>query len=257
MTQNLLGSILRIDVDAYEGGKPYAVPDENPLVGGDGLDELWAWGFRNPWRLSFSGDDLFVADVGQLRFEEVNLVRKGGNYGWNVREGTRCFDAGAPKRTPKRCPNRAPSRAPHDGRPLIDPVIECPHSSQGRSVGHAVIGGHFYEGTAISELDGSYVFGDWSRSFRSPRGRLFFANRPNANDERWPVRELVVEGSEDGEIDRYVLAFGRDPDGELYVLTSESNSVASSGAVYKFVPPAECDRIATPTETTSEITRQI
>ncbi|WP_458190130.1 PQQ-dependent sugar dehydrogenase [Haladaptatus sp. NG-WS-4] len=144
VTENLLGSILRIDVDDRDGEKSYAVPDENPLVGTNGRDELWVWGFRNPWRISFDDDDLFVADVGQLRFEEVNLVRKGGNYGWNVREGTHCFDARKPRRSPKRCPDTASGRALHDGTTLTGPIIEYPHRSRGRSVGLAVIGGHVY-----------------------------------------------------------------------------------------------------------------
>ncbi|WP_458205526.1 PQQ-dependent sugar dehydrogenase [Haladaptatus sp. NG-SE-30] len=250
VTRNLLGSILRIDVDDWGGGKSYAIPDDNPLVGRNGRDELWAWGFRNPWRISFDSDDLFVADVGQLRFEEVNLVWKGGNYGWNVREGTHCFDARNPKRSPKRCPDTASGRAPHDGTTLREPIIEYPHRSRGRSVGLAVIGGHVYRGSAVPELYGAYVFGDWSRSFRSPRGRLFFATRPNSEADQWQLRELAIEGSENGDLARFVLAFGRDREGELYVSTSETASVRGQGAVYKLVPPEEGDRVATPTTTT-------
>ncbi|MGM0592748.1 MAG: PQQ-dependent sugar dehydrogenase, partial [Halobacteriota archaeon] len=150
VTENLLGSILRIDVDDREGGRGYGIPDGNPLVGSDGLDEQYAWGFRNPWRFSFSDEgDLYVADVGQNEYEEVNLVEKGGNYGWNVKEGTHCFRADS-------CPSETP-----DGEALVDPIIEYPHDAPGGPTGIAVIGGYRYDGDAIPALAGSYVFADW------------------------------------------------------------------------------------------------
>jgi len=122
VSENLLGSILRIDVDVDVDGngggddRNYAIPDDNPLVGTGGLDEHYAWGFRNPWRMSFGPDGrLFAADVGQNAYEEVDVVERGGNYGWNVREGTHCFEA-------ESCPDETP-----DGDPLVDPIIEYPH----------------------------------------------------------------------------------------------------------------------------------
>ncbi|WP_049969977.1 PQQ-dependent sugar dehydrogenase [Haladaptatus cibarius] len=243
VTRNLLGSILRLDVDDRAENKPYAIPDDNPLVGKNGLPEVWAWGLRNPWRLSFSGDELFVADVGQRRFEEVNLVEAGDNYGWNVREGTYCFNANAPKQRRKNCPGSARGKPPHDGQQFADPIIEYPHKKGGQAVGLAVIGGYVYDGSALQNRTDDYIFGDWSRSFRSPRGRLFFASRPNTSSEQWPVREFRIAGSENGELNRYVLAFGRGGNGELFVLTSETNSVTGSGGVYKLVPPDEGDAI--------------
>ncbi len=98
ITQNLLGSILRIDVD---GGEPYGIPADNPFVGKDGLDEIYAYGFRNPYRFSFDMGgyhSLFVGDAGQELWEEISMVEKGGNYGWNVKEGTHCFDAANPEK---------------------------------------------------------------------------------------------------------------------------------------------------------------
>ncbi|WP_396613169.1 PQQ-dependent sugar dehydrogenase [Haloferax sp. S1W] len=214
VTQNLLGSILRIDVDT-EGGvagdedKPYGIPEDNPLVGRHGFDELYAWGLRNPWRMSFDGEDFYVADVGQGAWEEVNLVEKGGNYGWNVREGAHCFRAGE-------CPTETP-----DGDPLVDPVLEYPHSGSGPS-GIAVIGGYVYRGESIPALDGAYVFADWRSG-----GRLFAA-RPS-DTRPWPIAELPVE-DRDG-AGKNVLAFGRDPAGELYVCTSAQSLIGGSSGM--------------------------
>jgi glucose/arabinose dehydrogenase len=120
VTENLLGSLLRIDVDDRSGDRPYGIPDDNPLVGRDGLDEHYAWGLRNPWRLSFDGEDCYVGDVGQNSYEEVSLVERGGNYGWNVREGTHCFRA-------SECPDSTPTDV-RGGEELVDPVIEYPHA---------------------------------------------------------------------------------------------------------------------------------
>ncbi|KAB1188930.1 MULTISPECIES: sorbosone dehydrogenase family protein [Haloferax] len=205
VTQNLLGSILRIDVDT-DGGvsgdddKPYGIPEDNPLVGRDGFDEQYAWGLRNPWRLSFDGEDFYVADVGQGMWEEVNLVENGGNYGWNVREGAHCFRAGD-------CPTETP-----DGDPLIDPVLEYPHSGSGPS-GIAVIGGYVYRGEEIPALSGVYVFADWRSG-----GRLFAA-RPQES-RPWDIVEIPITDRDGG--GENVLAFGRDPAGELYVCTNDS-----------------------------------
>ncbi|NJK85753.1 MAG: PQQ-dependent sugar dehydrogenase [Bacteroidales bacterium] len=96
---NLLGSILRIDVD---GEEPYAVPSDNPFVEGEGLDEIYAYGFRNPYRFSFDmegGNEMYVGDAGQELWEEVSIVESGKNYGWNVKEGTHCFSAENPQKS--------------------------------------------------------------------------------------------------------------------------------------------------------------
>jgi glucose/arabinose dehydrogenase len=214
--ENLLGSILRIDVDAGDGDRGYGVPGDNPLVGEPGLDEQYAWGFRNPWRFSFDGSDLYAADVGQNRYEEVDLVVRGGNYGWNVREGTRCFGVDGD------CPDRTP-----DGDPLREPVVEYAHDGPGAS-GVAVIGGYRYRGEAIPGLRGRYVFADW----RS-RGRLFVATPGETRP--WPVEVVPVESGGDG-LGRYVLAFGRDDADELYVLSSANSGVdGDSGALHRLV----------------------
>jgi len=223
VTDNPLGSVLRIDVDAEasatdrigvgeRGGatadpQPYGIPQDNPLVDGTGLDEHYAWGFRNPWRLSFGPDGgLYVADVGEGRFEEVDLVERGGNYGWNVREATSCFGA-------DECPTVTP-----DGERLHPPIVEYPHGDAPVS-GLAVVGGYRYHGTAVPELEDLYVFGDWQA-----RGRLFVARE--ADEGLWPTATAPIETGRPGP---FLLSFGRDPDGELLLCTTDSTGVGGSG----------------------------
>jgi len=213
VTENLLGSILRIDVDGQDEGRNYAIPSDNPLVGADGLDEHYAWGFRNPWRMSFGPDGrLFVGDVGQGAWEEVSVVESGGNYGWNVREGTHCFGADS-------CPSESPR-----GRPLRDPVIEYPHGGEPVS-GVSVIGGYLYGGDELSAFEGQYVFADWQA-----QGRLFAARE--ADEGLWETRVVDVESDES--FGPSVLSFGRNPDGELFVCTVGRSG--GSGAVFRLEP---------------------
>ncbi|RYJ13312.1 sugar dehydrogenase [Halogeometricum borinquense] len=239
VTENLLGSILRIDVDDEGETRPYGIPDDNPLVGSDGLNEHYAWGLRNPWRFSFDirggeggggdgkdsddstdrgdGDwDLYVADVGQNRYEEVNRVEKGGNYGWNVREGMHCFGA-----------NDCPTTTPDDNS-LVDPVIEYPHSGDGVS-GIAVIGGYVVRGGSLPELEGAYVFADWRAN-----GRLFAAD-PSSETTPWPPVEVSITG--DTSPGSFVTAFGRD-DGEIYLLTTNVGRVSGqTGELFRLTAP--------------------
>ena len=207
----LLGSILRIDVD---GEEPYEVPTDNPFVGQSGADEIYAYGLRNPWRFSWDrGTGLFmVPDVGQNLYEEVNIVQKGGNYGWNIREGFGCFSATAPNDPPATCATTGPS-----GEPLINPILDYPHEDA-EVAGLAVVGGYVYRGDDNRLMEGSYVFGDWSRDGDTPAGSLFIAER--GTDGAWAARALDV--AEPANFAQYVLAFGEDQDGELYVLTTES-----------------------------------
>jgi len=142
--RTLLGKLLRIDVESKE--KPYGVPPSNPFVKKTGArPEIWATGLRNPWRFSFDRKtgDVFIADVGQNKFEEVNFqpaVSKGGeNYGWNVMEGLHCLRS-------RTC----------DSKGLVPPVAEYDHDT-----GCSVTGGMVYRGTAISGLDGTYLYGDF------------------------------------------------------------------------------------------------
>lgn len=234
VTHNLLGNILRINVDS---GRPYGIPKDNPFVGRDGLDEIYAYGFRNPYRMSFDmggAHQLFVGDAGQSRWEEVDLVTKGGNYGWNVKEGTHCFNAQDDTVDMPSCPDRVGPGHPDTGAPLIDPIIEHANASQPGGPGVVVVGGNVYRGSALPQLRGRYIFGDWSSNFNSPDG-LLFAAMPRKQG-LWPMQELRVAGTPDGHLGHYVLGFGQDLAGEVYVLTTDDTGpTGNSGKVYKLV----------------------
>ncbi len=227
---NLLGNILRIDIDQ---GTPYGIPRGNPFVGKPGLDEIWAYGFRNPYRMSFDTKDghrLFVGDAGQRRWEEVDIVERGGNYGWNVREGTHCFDAENNTVEPESCPSAEP-----DGTRLRDPVIEYANSAQAGGIGVTVIGGNVYRGNRIKSLRGMYVFGDFSRGFFPPDGTLLAA-RPQRRG-LWPIRELRVASSPNGRLNDYILGFGVDDRGEIYVGGKDVlGPSGTTGKVYRLIP---------------------
>lgn len=145
---SLQGKILRIDVDSRSGALPYGIPTDNPFMKKDEIrHEIWALGFRNPWGLSFDKGTgkLWVADVGQDLWEEVNLVEKGGNYGWSEREGAGQFVT-----------RQGKAEEPGIPGPFIDPVHTYPHSE-----GISVTGGMVYRGNRIPSLSGKYIFGDW------------------------------------------------------------------------------------------------
>jgi glucose/arabinose dehydrogenase len=229
--QNLLGAILRLDVD---GAEPYAIPPDNPFVGAEGLDEVYAFGFRNPYRIAFDPGgthELFAADAGQDLWEGVYLVEAGGNYGWNVREGRHCFNTEDRRAGRPECPTHDP-----DGRPLRFPVIEYPHFRQPDGLGVVVVGGHVYRGSALPEFEGRYLFGDWSRAFGEPDGRVFITTG-RREDTSWPFAELRFEGRTDGDLGFYLLGFGQDLAGEVFVLGSSSTPpVGTTGVVYRLAP---------------------
>ncbi|SEP91157.1 PQQ-dependent sugar dehydrogenase [Natrinema salaciae] len=197
VSENLLGGIHRIDVDSEGEDRPYGIPDDNPLVGEeDGLDEYYAWGMRNPFGITFDSDGrLFSSDAGQNLFEEVNLVEAGGNYGWNVKEGTHCFSTDSPSEPPEDCPDAAPDEPPYDGQELQDPIVEYPHVYGEQTVGITVIGGHVYEAGDVGDLEGKYVFGDWTAdpARQSPDGTLIAASEPDDGGDR-------VAGDADGNV---------------------------------------------------------
>ena len=144
-TFSLLGKILRLDVNSCEGNLAYAIPEDNPFKGKPGYrQEIWALGMRNPWRLhwDFKTNLLFCADVGQHMKEEINLIRKGGNYGWSFREGADSF-------TLKNLP------VP-EGLTFEDPIFEYDHTQ-----GTSVSGGMVYRGLELASIDDHYLFGDW------------------------------------------------------------------------------------------------
>lgn len=176
----LLGAILRIDVD---GGSPYAVPADNPFADGEaGRPEIWAYGLRNPWRFSFDRvtGGLWAGDVGQNRWEEIDLIEAGGNYGWNEREGFECFRPGC------------------EQAGLIDPV-----AVYGRTEGRSITGGYVYRGQALPELEGAYIYADFVS------GRVW-ALRADPDSGEY-ASELLFTASN-------VASFTEDDAGELYFM---------------------------------------
>lgn len=230
---NLLGSILRIDVDT---GDPYGIPSDNPFIGTTGRDEIYAYGLRNPYRFSFDMREshrLIAADVGQNLWEEVNIIENGGNYGWNIKEGTHCFDPENPNVSPSECPETGPLF----DDPLIDPVIEYGNiREQPDGLGLSVIGGHIYRGSELPQFNNRYIFGDWSSSFGMPSGRLFVAT-PRVRG-LWHIQEPRIVNRPDGRLGHFVLGFGQDTAGEVYVLVTDNTGPAgTSGKVYKLSRP--------------------
>lgn len=222
------GSILRIDPlepttnpdsnDPVSINGNYRIPIDNPFVGIDGLDEIYAYGFRNPFIFSFDPNTgrLIAADVGQDYVEEINIVEKGGNYGWNLKEGTFRFN-----------PETGSVTNDLSGLPeeLIDPVAQYDHDE-----GISAIGGFIYRGSAIPELFGKYVFGDFSNGFSIPAGRLFYADLDTGQ-----IHEFVI-GIDDRELGLYIKGFGQDLDGEIYLLVSSNlGPYGTGGKVLKIV----------------------
>ena len=234
----LLGSILRIDVDAESG---YAIPDDNPFADGAELPddvewagdearpEIYAWGLRNPFRFSVDREtgDFIIADVGQNLFEEVNVMTEPANFGWNIREGAHPFDTENPDEIPE---DDGVTTGPL-GNELVDPVLEYLHSNVDEEEGRGIstTGGFVYRGSAIPDLTGHYVFGDWSQSFNEPGGKLFVATGPEGSGGDWA---FVM----DRQLDEFVLAFGQDAAGELYLMTTEqAGPQGETGKVYRIV----------------------
>lgn len=231
-TTTLLGSILRIDVNQ---GTPYGIPPDNPFVGNTaaGRPEIYAWGFRNPYRISFDAggtNQLFVGDVGQNLWEEVSIVTRGGNYGWRIKEGTHCFDPNNPNNPPATCPDRGPR-----GEPLIDPIIEHGHNQ-----GIAIIGGYVYRGRDIrlQADDRLYVFGNWTATPSTPDGRVYVAMPPASGSGLWTFRPINFPRlSQNGRLGRYLLAFGQGPNNDLYLLTTmNTGPTGRTGTVFRMVP---------------------
>ena len=230
---NLHGSILRIDVNGDPG--TYTIPADNPFVSDDSAaDEIYAYGLRNPYHISFDrgGDNaLFAADAGQEIYEEVSIISLGGNYGWNIKEGTHCFDTANPEVSLSECASTGAN-----GEPLIDPIIEYSHDQ----VGVVVVGGYVYRGTAMPDLEGYYIFGDYtSGQGDSPDGTLLWAEASDAGG-MWTWGELSVAGMPDERLGANVLGIGEDDNGELYVLTSRTSAPSGdTGQVWKLVPASE------------------
>jgi len=230
--QNLLGNILRIDVNSSSHGKNYGIPSDNPFVNKRGLDEIYAYGFRNPYRFSFdmSGSRrMLVGDAGQNSYEEISSVEKGGNYGWNVKEGTHCFNASNEQEELANCPDMDAF-----GNPLIDPVLEMKNAANpdgGNFV--VVVAVYVYRGHSIPGLQGKYIFGNFSSSVSPPAGELYITNPSGPG--LWSFEKMNFK-SFDTNLGQYVKGFGQDEAGEVYVTTSSMlGPTGNTGKVYKLV----------------------
>ncbi len=191
---SLLGKILRIDVTHAQAPRAYAIPKDNPFVGrARHRPEVWAYGLRNPWRFSFdhATGRLFAADVGQDEVEEIDIIRKGGNYGWNVMEGDQC----------------TPGVNPHcDPSPYIPPLFTYRHP-----LGFSITGGFVYRGAAIPALCAVYLYGDYVN------GQVWGLRTDGTKVTR---RATLIENR-----GLHISSFGEDGVGELYVLDHSAGTV--------------------------------
>lgn len=177
---NLLGNILRIDVDNTQAGLNYAIPEDNPFANElDFRSEIYAYGLRNPWRMSFDSQTgkLWTGDVGQNKIEEIDIVELGGNYGWNLFEGTDCFSGD--------CNNSN----------LKDPIFEYTQDNGDRSI----TGGYVYRGVENASIQGKYIYGDFAS------GRIWALDEDGSNNELLSESGLSI------------ASFGTDADQELYI----------------------------------------
>jgi uncharacterized repeat protein (TIGR03806 family) len=196
---DLLGSILRIDVDNPEGRKNYSVPRDNPFVGmKDVRPEIWSYGHRQPWRMSFDRKtgDLWAGEVGQDLWEMVYRIEKGGNYGWSVQEGDHPF-------RPLR--KKGPT-------PILKPIIEHNHHEF-----RSITGGYVYHGKRLKELQGAYIYGDYDT------GRIWMFRFDRDTKRVTDHRELV-------DTQHRLVSWGQDLDGELYIVDHQS------GGLHRLIP---------------------
>lgn len=202
----LLGKILRIDVNTDSG---YKVPADNPFVGrADVRPEIWAYGFRNPYRMSFDKvtKRLFVGDVGQDLWEEVDIVVKGGNYGWKIMEGNHCHN------------NENKPDTGCDIKGLIMPIDEYSHK-----VGISIMGGYVYNGTAIPILKSKYFFADWT-------GPMFYLKQDGKKWNRGDVKLTNLPAN------LKITGIDEDQHGELYILTNPDTGPGNKKCgIYKIV----------------------
>lgn len=192
---NLLGKILRIDIN--HPSLPYAIPSDNPKLPNVGKTEIYAYGLRNPWKISFDRvtKRLFAGDVGQDRFEEINIIEKGKNYGWRIMEGLECYN-------PKEDCNKT--------------ELTLPISVYDHSEGISVIGGYVFRGNKKSPYYGKYIFGDWN-------GKLFYLEEIKG---KWIRNDLKIKSPVEW---KHINSFGEDETGNLYLLTQEERGLNKKG----------------------------
>ncbi len=233
--QSLYGKILRIDVD--KGLPAYGIPANNPLIGLPGRDEIYAWGFRNPYRLSFDSSSegsaaFYITAVAETFWEAIYRVDSAGNYGWPLKEGTHCFDRTRTLDPPDNC--LSPGQANSLANAIIDPVVEYPNMSVHREgstvrrvgVGTAVVGAVMLRGAEFGELADHLLFADWSADFRKPSGQLFVAKE--SEDRLWSIEKI-------DQLDSRIVALIQDSDQTIYVMTNDNfGPYGDTGKVYRF-----------------------
>jgi len=232
--QSLYGKILRIDID--HGFPSYAIPKGNPFNITQGRPEIWAWGFRNPYRISFDSNgngDLYVTAIAETLWEAAYRVRRPGNFGWPLIEGSHCVDRLMPRKPPVQC-----VRQGVDGETLELPVVEYanmqvnhPDSSQlnTQGVGTALTGVRIYRGKQLPKLQGKLLIADWSASFKQASGQLFVATPNTPKDKLWALEKLI-------QLDSRIISLAEDRSGEIYVLTHEGmGPFGNTGKVYRLV----------------------
>jgi glucose/arabinose dehydrogenase len=247
--QNLttpLGKMIRIDPlhpsatmgssDAPSSNGQYRIPVSNPFDGPGEVPEMFAYGFRNPYRFAFdrANGELILADVGQNNIEEINRVTIGGNYGWAVKEGTFLFN-----RTNGTIGDPPGNNSPGNPPGLIDPITGTMGTLQyDHGDGISVTGGFVYRGTAIPELVGKYVFGDLAIRNAPPRvdGRLFYADLVTGEIKEFRIPQFVNDLLPNQVT---VHGFGEDGNGELYAMVTNTPANGTGGIVYKFVAVPE------------------
>jgi glucose/arabinose dehydrogenase len=207
----LLGSILRIDVNKTAGKLNYAIPADNPYVNNNkARPEIWAWGLRNPWRFSFDRNtgELYAADVGQDETEEIDIIKRGHNYGWRIMEGPHCTPGVNPK-----CNNKG---------------LTLPLYSYNHDIGRSITGGYVYRGNAVKGLCGTYIYGDFVSQaiwgLRQNKGKV--VAHKTLFDPRSLLRLAIDYFKDDGLL---ISTFGEDEAGEIYVAAYQS------GRIYKIV----------------------
>jgi glucose/arabinose dehydrogenase len=231
-TDSLFGKILRIDVD--RGFPGYAIPRDNPFASGPGKKEVWAWGFRNPFRIAVDRDDgsLLVTAVAETLWEAAYRVQGPGNFGWPLMEGTHCVDRLNPRQPPATCPARDDA-----GNRIVLPVLEYPNMQASHpetklgvaGVGTAITGARMYRGRAIPALAGKLVVSDWSAAFKQPSGQIFIADPGSDRGQLWPYRRAL-------QIDSRIISLAEDRAGEIYVLTNETlGPYGTTGKVLRLV----------------------
>ncbi len=215
----ILGSVIRIDPDGNNSTNgQYGIPADNPFVGENAVEETYAFGLRNPFRMSFdqATGDLYVADVGQNHIEEISVVQSGDDLGWNTMEGSFRFVRNGASA------GYAVSASDIDVAGLTMPIAEYDHDE-----GIAIIGGFVHRGSNVPSLNGRYIFGDFAQTF-SNDGRLFYLNDANA------IEEFDVAGG----FNYSLLGFGQDADGTMYALVNQTGvPFGTTGEVLRIDPP--------------------